>query len=346
MRPVHLPDDELPHRDLIEWWYFHGHLQTPKKRKFNFMTCFFKINLGHTRMIKYVPHAFLRWFFPLVRGRIVHAHLVDFKNKKYLTHYHHMGGKIHLHKYEGEKKLDLHYQCAQLKEPIKFDFNLALDTGNFGWQLDLKNNKPALMEGPHNQGFLDFGTVRSSYYYTLTNLDVCGSVMVHGQKLPVQGKGWMDHQWGNFDLLGAKWVWFGIQLDNNTEYMLFKLSFKEKKKLHKMINVSRPDGSQKTIYNYTLEPLAFWTSPQTGQTYGIEWALKFKDPKPIKLIIKSSLPNQEMYDDQTAPYYEGDCEVTGTVGGKKVKGKAFLEIVDYQKKWLEKYLHLKIKKKL
>jgi predicted secreted hydrolase len=33
---------------------------------------------------------------------------------------------------------------------------------------------------------------------------------------------WMDHQWGNFLTLGGGgWDWFSIQLDNDTEMMLY-----------------------------------------------------------------------------------------------------------------------------
>ncbi|MFC1801338.1 lipocalin-like domain-containing protein [Nanoarchaeota archaeon] len=345
MRPIQLPQDELPHKNIIEWWYFHGHLQTKKKEKFSFMTCFFKIDLERSKVIKYVPNAFLRWFLPLIDGRIVHAHLVDLKNKKYLTHYHHMPGKIEFQQYEEIKKLGLHYKESELKEPHKFEYDLSLDSKDFGWSLNLKNKKTPLMQGPRNQGWLDFG-VDKSYYYTLSNMDINGSIKIKGKTKKVTGKGWMDHQWGNFSGLGAGWTWLGIQLNDNTEYMLFKVKYNKQKKVYKLINASYPDGSQGTTYNYTLKPLEFWTSPVTKQKYGIKWELKFKDKKQVKLIIKSSLPNQEMHDQRMAPYYEGDCDVTGTIGRKKVKGKAFLEVVDYQLKWLEKFLHTEIKKKL
>lgn len=345
MRPVHLPKDELPHKNIVEWWYFHGHLQDSQKKRYGFMTAFFKIDLGRTKLIKYVPNTFLRWLFPLFKGRIIHANLTDPQNQKYYTHYHHMPGKLHFHQYEDIKKLGLNYSESKLRSPNTFCYDLDLNAKKFGWNLHLKNNKAPLLEGNHNQGFVDFGPDQS-YYYSLSNMDIKGSISIQGQKKKVTGQGWMDHQWGDFSGLGAGWTWFGIQLNNKTEYMLFKLKYAGQKKYHKLINVSRPDGSQDTIHYYSLKPLEYWTSPITKQKYPVKYELKFKDKKQVKLVITTTIPNQEMYDHQMFPYYEGDCDVVGTVGRKKIKGKAFLEIVDYKLKWLEKFLHVKIKKKL
>src|SRR5437016_5943613 len=44
----------------------------------------------------------------------------------------------------------------------------------------------------------------------------------HNQPLRVSGLAWMDHQWGNFlPIGGGGWDWFSMQLDNNTEMMLY-----------------------------------------------------------------------------------------------------------------------------
>jgi predicted secreted hydrolase len=40
----------------------------------------------------------------------------------------------------------------------------------------------------------------------------------------VSGQAWADHQWGDFVISGTGgWDWFSIQLDNNTELMLYVL---------------------------------------------------------------------------------------------------------------------------
>ena len=52
-----------------------------------------------------------------------------------------------------------------------------------------------------------------------------GTVMVGGEAFTVDGLSWMDHEWST-SALGAEqagWDWFSIQLDDNTELMLFQL---------------------------------------------------------------------------------------------------------------------------
>jgi predicted secreted hydrolase len=49
-----------------------------------------------------------------------------------------------------------------------------------------------------------------------------GLLIDHHHPLRVRGVVWMDHQWGNFLTLGGGgWDWFSIQLDNDTEMMLY-----------------------------------------------------------------------------------------------------------------------------
>ena len=96
MRPVKFPQDELPHRNIIEWWYFHGHLKDPFKREYGFMLCFFKINIMKTIVIKIVPFKFLRDLISLIDGHIVHFNLADIKNKKFVSEFVHLPEKIPL----------------------------------------------------------------------------------------------------------------------------------------------------------------------------------------------------------------------------------------------------------
>ena len=49
-----------------------------------------------------------------------------------------------------------------------------------------------------------------------------GTLIDHNQPVQVTGLAWMDHQWGNFLALGGGgWDWYSIQLNNDTEMMLY-----------------------------------------------------------------------------------------------------------------------------
>src|SRR5947207_3668385 len=81
------------------------------------------------------------------------------------------------------------------------------------------SNPPPLHNG---HGLLPFSNLGFSYYYSRTRMALSGSLIDHNQPLRVSGEAWMDHQWGNFLTVGGGgWDWFSIQLDNNTEMMLY-----------------------------------------------------------------------------------------------------------------------------
>ena len=340
MRSLQLPKDDLPHDDAVEWWYYHGYVKTKSGKAFSFMTTFFKVKLSQTSVIKEIPSKVLQKLLPLARGRMVHSYLADIEKKKYVTHYHHLPGKLHLRTYEQEGNLALDYAHAHLRRRSGKHFTLLLDTEKLGLDLDFRATNEALQEGPHNQGYLKLRKGQS-YYYSYPEMDVKGTVRMGKRAVAVTGKGWMDHQWGNFSVFGTKWTWLGIQLSGGTEYMLFDLAFIKSKGKKRLINARYKDGSQATISTYTLKPTKYWTSKMTGAKYGTTWQLSFKDPqlkKRVTLTIKSRISNMEMNDIESVPYYEGICSVSGKIGSKAIRGKAYLEILNYDMRWVKRYV--------
>ena len=67
------------------------------------------------------------------------------------------------------------------------------------------------------------GDGRSSYYYSFTNLATAGMLTVNTTEYTIaSGRTWMDHQWGNYTVLGMKWDWFSLRLDDGSSLMLFQ----------------------------------------------------------------------------------------------------------------------------
>jgi hypothetical protein len=95
-------------------------------------------------------------------------------------------------------------------------------TGNkIGIAFNIESRNPPLPVG--GTGFVVWGGgLESTYYYSLTRLDIEGTLRVVDREYEVSGIGWMDHQWGNFAgaVGGQFWEWFSIQLENNVELNL------------------------------------------------------------------------------------------------------------------------------
>ena len=65
----------------------------------------------------------------------------------------------------------------------------------------------------------------ASIYYSLTRIAAEGTVTCDGKTFTVAGLSWMDHEYST-SALGPEqvgWDWFSIQLDNDTELMVFQL---------------------------------------------------------------------------------------------------------------------------
>src|SRR5205823_1789750 len=112
----------------------------------------------------------------------------------------------------------------------------------YGFELGLSAAKPpALHDGI---GYISFGPVGDSYYYSRTRLAVAGTLYVDGTPRAVQGQAWMDHQWGDFLVVGG-WDWYSLQLDDDTELMLFLTRAPDDAPALQLGTVVAPDGESR-----------------------------------------------------------------------------------------------------
>src|SRR5581483_9101579 len=88
---------------------------------------------------------------------------------------------------------------------------------DYALHLELRDEKPPAL---HHGGYITYPPEGGSYYYSRTRLAASGTL--NGES--VSGIAWMDHQWGNF-VIAARggWDWYSLQLDDDTELMLYVL---------------------------------------------------------------------------------------------------------------------------
>ena len=65
----------------------------------------------------------------------------------------------------------------------------------------------------------------ASYYYSLPRLAAAGKLRLGTEQLAVTGQAWMDREWSTSTLAAGEvgWDWFGLQLDDGWELMLYRL---------------------------------------------------------------------------------------------------------------------------
>ncbi|MCC6176871.1 MAG: carotenoid 1,2-hydratase [Chloroflexi bacterium] len=305
--PVTFPRDEAPHQDLTEWWYYTGHLEAADGRRWGF---------------EYVTFQALRGTLPPLY--LSHFAVTDHQQRHF----------------QYDQRLS---QGAQEQPPEGFSLQLGdwamsgqlgqdqlrATMANYAVDLALSTDRPPVL---HEGGLVSFGPAGDSYYYSRTRMEIRGTLVDHGEQIPVTGLAWFDKQWGNFLVMGGGWDWFSLQLDDGSDVMLNLI-----KDAEGVIRIAygtyvSPNGDAHHIGGdrFEVSVLDHWTSPHTGATYPAGWHAQVRDPA-IDLTIQPVLPDQELDTRGTTNviYWEGENTASGTLNGQPVTGRGYVELVGY-----------------
>ncbi len=205
---------------------------------------------------------------------------------------------------------------------------LALD-------LTLDPVKPPVLHG--EQGFSRKGDSESqaSYYYSFPRLEASGTLTVNGTPTQVRGSVWMDHEFASSILTPeqAGWDWFGLQLDDGTEVMVFQLRGKDGTFERPFGTFVEKDGTAVPLSGEAVSVAQtgrVWKSPHSGAVYPAGWTVEVPG-KGIRLEVSPALADQELSTAKSTQvtYWEGSVEVSGRHHGRPVKGKGYVELTGY-----------------
>ncbi len=320
--PVHFPQDEGAHNNLTEWWYYTGHFNATdasgKEHHYGFELVFFQALRSDLPAI-YPAHFAIsditrnEFHYDQRRTTDYNGSIPDGKSTK--------GIDVHVGDWSVQGLNGHDHLVAQMKD--------------YAIKLDLVGTKPATL---HNgNGLITYGLGGFSYYYSRTHMAVSGTVLDHGQQLRVTGQSWMDHQWGNFLTLGGGgWDWYSIQLNNNTEMMLYFIRDATGAVISTYIGYIDANGKDTVIPANALHStvLDTWTSPTTGITYPSGWRLEMNDPRlRASLVVKPALKNQELVVSNTTGniYWEGAVSIDGQINSRSATGQGYVELTGYTK---------------
>jgi predicted secreted hydrolase len=305
---VEIPQDEAPHHDETEWWYFSGHLRgfdmSGKPHAYGYELVFFQFNFPNQPLPVYQGNLAVT---DLTAGsfhyeqKIMVQPIPDEKNGFSLT--------ISRWRMEGSRGADL--LAAEFSD------------GSYGIRLEQTSLEPVVLHG--DNGLIPYGSFGTSFYYSWTKLWTLGTVLDHGVPVAVIGESWMDHQWYNPMGLGG-WTWFSIQLSNNTQYMLYFI-LDGQNHLTQVVATQVKDGRAIRLSPASVSemPIGSWTSPVTGITYPSGWTVTVPGgvlnvtplQKDQELVVAASL---------AGAYWEGDSVVSGVIDGQPVRGKSYAEV--------------------
>lgn len=323
------PHDHFSHPNFqTEWWYYTGNVKSADGHRFGFELTFFR--QGVTRdpaknavwdvRDVYFAHLALS---DLDRGHFYHAERSN-RSGPGLAGVSETDGRI----WNGNWQIRWHGDDQQLQ---------AIDE-RFTLRFNMHSEKPPVIHGENGVSQKGANPGEASHYISLTRLATSGSIELNGTKFDVTGTAWMDHEFFTHLLEADQvgWDWLSLQMDDNTEFMLFHIRRKDGSiDPHAAGTYIDASGKSLNLKNgdFVLQPVGdTWTSPITHAVYPIHWKIAIPQLR-IVLDAKTPLSSQELDGKGNfAPtYWEGAITLQGSRNGEPLAGVGYLEMTGYDR---------------
>jgi predicted secreted hydrolase len=308
------PRDHFEHEDFrTEWWYYTGNVTGTHGERYGFELVFFRQgerpadDAADNRSVWAIQDLY-----------VAHAALTDAKGKRfrYDERLNRAGPGIAGASFAERRIWNGNWS-------VKWEGgDQVLDsiTDSFRFHLLLHAAKPFVINGENGVSQKAAGPGRASYYVSFPLLEVSGTV----NHETVRGRAWMDHEWFTEQLAPDQvgWDWFSIQLDNDTELMLFEIRRKDGS-IDPYSSGTFIDASGKPRHlrwgEFSLQPVSYW------KKYPVEWRIHVSEPE-LDLTCRAILPDQELRaPNGSQTYWEGAVNYAGTENGV-----GYLEMTGYE----------------
>ena len=327
------PQDHGAHPEYRqEWWYFVGNLVDASGNHYGFQLTFFRfageeisIHQGDSAW-----HSRQSW--------MAHFAITDVTNNRFVA-----GEDI------SRQSLDLAGASAApfkvwlnnwsvIESPSSCDhcFNLVLNAtyGDNAIALKLTTVSQPVLQGDNGYSVKDTRGEVASYYYSIPDFNVTGTLTLDNQNIDVSGNSWMDREWSSA-ILGeeqAGWDWFALHLQDGSKLMLFQVRGKTPNLTPYRHGIYiDPSGFKRSLKNeqIDLKVNRTWKSNRTDIVYPSTWRVKINSPETrADLEIWSAIDDQEL--DLFFTYYEGAALTKGTINAETVTGEGYMEMTGYE----------------
>jgi predicted secreted hydrolase len=327
-RALSFPADHFSHPDFrTEWWYYTGHLQAESGQRFGYQVTFFRFGMrDRQKDIKDNPPLFTELYMAHFALSSIDAR--DFLFRERINRG--LGGRA-------GAKAERFYVWNEdwTLEGDRNNHKIVVNDRGTELRLELKSLKPPVLHGQNGYSQKGEGEGHASYYYSLTRMQTQGELIRDGKKEKVRGLSWMDHEFGSNQLGPDQvgWDWFSIQLDNQSELMLYLMRRKDGSVdpySHGTIIDAAGRTRNLTLKDYRVEVLDRWKSPKSGAEYPMKWKVIVPSEQ-IELQIVPPFAEQELITNRSTrvTYWEGAVQIDGTIRNKPIAGSGYVEMTGY-----------------
>jgi predicted secreted hydrolase len=310
----------------LQWWYFTGHLFDRDGNEFGYELTFF---------IAGVQRREFKSAFGVKDVHVSHFAVTDVSGKKYHFSDRSDSGAFG---FAGADRGRLRVWVGSNRmegTPEK----IRLQASGEGREIDLvlSPGKPLVLHG--DKGYsrkAEDSPLSASWYFSYTRMATEGTLRTGDQVRSVSGKSWFDREIsaGRMGQGQKGWDWFGIQLDDGREIMLYIMRKADgtSDRFSSGTFVNR-DGSSRHLSSgdFSITVLRRYTSPQTGARYPALWEIRVPS-EGLALRITPLVEAQEFVATHSTGnhYWEGACAVANADGSTgSVVGRAYAEMTGY-----------------
>lgn len=322
------PRDYFNHPEYrTEWWYYTGNLKTTDGHRFGFELTFFRQAVGPGKTTTptaweigdiYLAHLTLS---DLDGGRFYHSERIN-RAGPGLAGVSESSAKI----WNGNWQVQW-VDGTQRLQAIADSFSL---------RLQMTSTKPPVIHGKDGVSQKSAGFGHTSHYISFTRLQTAGILALGGKNYQLDGVSWMDHEFftPEMDPNQAGWDWLSLQLDDNTELMLYRFRHRDGT-VDPYSSGTYVDAAGNSRFlattDFTIQPRGEnYTSPVTHASYPTQWQVAVPSLK-LELAIRTPLPSQELVSQASKrlTYWEGAIVIRGTRDGVPASGVGYLEMTGY-----------------
>jgi predicted secreted hydrolase len=327
------PRDFFNHPDFqTEWWYYTGNLTAADGHAYGFELTFFRVGVNREKTPPsdwavndiYMAHLALS---DIGAQRFYHRERLN-RAGAGIAGIDATSGRI----WNGNWQVILHGDNGGTQK-------LDAVSDAFALHFDLTSRKPPVIHGMDGVSQKAEGAGHASQYISLTRLAVTGTIDIQGARANVTGLAWMDHEFFTEQLGDNQvgWDWLSVQLDDNTELMLYRIRHKDGSvdpfSSGTYIDANgKPTHLALSDFDFIATPSDTWTSAESKATYPIHWKVSVR-PLQLTFDVSTPLKQQEIFSGSPIipSYWEGAVRITGDRAGAPVKGVGYLELTGYDK---------------
>jgi predicted secreted hydrolase len=200
-------------------------------------------------------------------------------------------------------------------------WRLQVQADGWGYDLTLGNTDVRVAHGDNGFSAKSFDG-QGSMYFSLTDLDIHGTVTINGKTRQVQGKGWFDREWSSQLLKTGQqgWDWFALRFIDGHKLMAFRLRGDERNFLSG--SWIAPDGKVTSLGPEQIELSGkSWRESENGRVPG-EFQIIIPD---VGVDVRVTAPEGQYWNAGLYPYWESPVSVDGSHSGV-----GYMELTGYQ----------------